>query len=528
MSDQVVSKAKGKHAARSEAGSDAPTDNVTENRSIPHSSRVPTVPSGANIPIRTWDSLGEVGESDLPSLPIDTSSSTPEGDFGFTGTFVSDDIVLGGSLEVRQNKVTLWASGAQLASWSASNCRVVRLSGNEFSIEADDEMIAFTPDDPDGLSAAISAFVTPWSASTDAPQPTPILKRSPTHSVRRQPAKPGGSEHGAKATLPAFEPELVEQPENPSIEQPATGPAPEPKSTVYRRARIKNFETSSLPAADTAQTRRVESDPDAVVTDPDYDETASAAEEDGGTIADSITANAKRRYRAAKAHRWQLADLESVAIKSGVIVAAIGIVTLFALTIYILTGGFQGTPEFAPSPPTTTIPPSPTTTVVVTTTLPAPTMLFQTGTAELTERWNDLAEQSRPELALFNELTSPFLLSLAPHITLEGLLDPTTGSIVLRATPTGTPEGDGQILTALGLLIGTADPSLSGSDRRALLEILGLRIQDPQLSGLDGMATHNGLAFQLVFLADQGVLEFRITPEGAVVTTTTSSTTTVP
>ncbi|MGH8927735.1 MAG: hypothetical protein ACRDWH_05255, partial [Acidimicrobiia bacterium] len=197
----------------------------------------------------------------------------------------------------------------------------------------------------------------------------------------------------------------------------------------------------------------------------------------------------------------------------------VGLITLFALTILILAGEFRGEPEFMPVP-TTTIPPSPTTTVVVTTVPPpAPPTLFKIDPLELTDRWNSLAEVSRPELTIFTDLTSPFLLSLTPYITLEGVLDPAQGSVILRATPTGTPEGDGLILTSLGLLIGTADPSLDGSDRRGLIETLGLDLRQPELGGLDGTVTYNGLRYRLVYLPEQSILEFRITPETATATT---------
>ncbi len=158
--------------------------------------------------------------------------------------------------------------------------------------------------------------------------------------------------------------------------------------------------------------------------------------------------------------------------------------------------------------------------MVVTTLPPPPTTLFQTDPSELTDRWNALAEASRPELVLFKDLTSPFLLSLAPYMTLEGLLDPAAGSVVIRATPTGPAEGDSLILTALGLLIGTSDPTLDGSDRRALLETLGLSIEDPQLGGLDGTVNYNGLFYHLAYLSDQGVIEFRFTPDAPAAATT--------
>ena len=63
-------------------------------------------PSNEGIPAPTWDSLTEVAESDLaPTRSTHTARPRTLGDFGFTGTFVSDDTVLAGSLEIKKNKV---------------------------------------------------------------------------------------------------------------------------------------------------------------------------------------------------------------------------------------------------------------------------------------------------------------------------------------------------------------------------------------------------------------------------------------
>jgi hypothetical protein len=102
---------------------------------------------------------------------------------------------------------------------------------------------------------------------------------------------------------------------------------------------------------------------------------------------------------------------------------------------------------------------------------------------------------------------------------MEGVLDPAVGNVTLRATPTGTPEGDGAILSALGILIGTADPTLDGSDRKALLAQLGLDVDRPELGGINGSLTHNGLLYRMVYQAEANSLEFVITPEGATATT---------
>ena len=460
-----------------------------------------------------------------PTTPQSEPSETwtrPIGDFGFQGTFVSEDVVLPGSLQIEEHKVTLWASGAQLASWKIPECKVERTKDNQFSIEADGERITFTADDPTGLTTAIAIFLTPH-----------MPRGLGGAAVKGRRGRTSTGHNGkSKATTSTetdpIEGEGVEQPEPTEATDKAdpgseNSPHSEP-SPVIRRPRIKAFAAKSGDgelgevgpvAAETVEVVRALRPSDGGVLD-DPEET------EPGTIADRITANAKRRFRSAKAHRWLKSDLESVAIKAGVIAAAIGILALFVFTVLMLAGGFS---DDAPttSLPTTTLPPAPTTTVVATTVPPPPTTLFQIRGPELTERWNALAEASRPELTLFTDLSSPFAVSLTPYITFEGVLDPAAGSVVIRATPTGTPEGDGLILTSLGLLIGVSDPTLDGSDRRALLESLGLAVEDPQLGGLDGSVNYNGLTYHLAYVTDLGVIQFTVSPEGAATTTTTTT-----
>ena len=467
-----------------------------------------------------WDSLGEVGVSDKGPAQPAAPSTNLLGDFGFHGTFLSEGVVLPGSLEVKDSKVTLWAGGAQLASWKSPDCRVERTEDNLFSVEAEGEMITFTADDPEGLSKAIDVYLLPSAIS----EPRAKGRESPT--TTRPSARPRAATK-AKPVGKSDEPHTSIAPEGVGTGSP---PSPEQSSgsatqmpRVGRRPRIKAFE-AGLPQREIQQVNievvaRESSEAQSPRPQEVVDPTAPRERE---TIADRITATATRRFKSATARRWLKSDLEAVAIKAGVVVAAIGIVSLFAATVFILAGGFQEVP-IAVREPTTTIPPSPTTTVVATTFPPAPTTLFETRAGELTDRWNTLAEQIRPELTLRADLTSPFVLSLAPHITFEGLLDPVLGSAVIRATPTGTPEGDGLILTSLGLLIGVADPTLDGSDRRALLESLGLAIQDPQLAGLDGTINYNGLTYHLAYALDQNVIQFTITPEGVAIPTTTTT-----
>src|SRR5688572_28720398 len=149
----------------------------------------------------------------------------PIGDFGFQGTFVSEDVVLPGSLQVDEHKVTLWASGAQLASWSISDCKVERAKDDQFSIEAEGETVTFTPDDPDGLSAAITVFMTPpASPSIDAKVVTAKGSRTPTNPIGKTKAK-------AAKTKP-----VVKAPETPASEKPASETSgPEAGTTLQPR-----------------------------------------------------------------------------------------------------------------------------------------------------------------------------------------------------------------------------------------------------------------------------------------------------
>jgi hypothetical protein len=151
------------------------------------------------------------------------------------------------------------------------------------------------------------------------------------------------------------------------------------------------------------------------------------------------------------------------------------------------------------------------------------TTLFATDISDLVTRWNTLASNLETPLLLPPDLASPFFLLLGPAMTLEGVLDPDVGNVTLRATPTGTAEGDGSIITALGLLIATADPTLDGNDRRALLDQLGLDVGDPELAGLDGTLTYNGLLYRLFYDQPSNTLTLSVTPDVPTTTVTTAT-----
>ena len=379
--------------------------------------------------------------------------------------------------------------GAEIGTWEHSQAKVARLTFSRFAIQAEGETLTFTADDPTGLDNAIAAAMkTEGDPEQATPEDSP--KANEPESVTTTNAGSGGTADVQTSTSPPV-----------------------------RRPRIKNFRPEGAEA------------PTPVPSAPDPTEPVTAAEpEEAGdefTIADSVRATSDRKK--VKPRRFLPSDFRGILIKSAVVLGLIAVLAGAAYAVMLLMGGAdQG--ATATTQPEATAPPI---TIVITTAPPATTpttaanslpdtTFFQTDPATLTERWNALAEVNAPNMVLFSDLTSPFILLLTPNVTLEGVLDPVAGNVTMRATPTGTPEGDGAILSALGILIGTADPTLDGGDRRALLERLGLDVNRPELGGINGTLTHNGLTYRMVYQAEQNTLEFAITPEGAVTTTAAS------
>lgn len=417
---------------------------------------------------------------------------------GFTGTLVTGSEVLTASIVIGSAGIVLWGGGAEIGTWEHSQAKIARLTFSRFAIQAEGETLTFTADDPTGLDNAIGAAM----KAEEDPGPT-----TPEDS-------------------PSF---IAVAEETPSVTNPATSratPGSEPEtadvqttiSAPVRRPRIKNFRPEGSEASDPAL-NPIEP---VIAGDP---ETEGAGDE--LTIADSVRATSDRKL--VKPRRFLPSDFRGILIKSAVVLGLIAVLAGAAYAVLLLMGrtGSGATPTTQPqstAPPITiviTTTPPVTTATTLSNSLPN-TTFFQTDPETLTERWNTLAEVNAPNMVLFSDLTSPFILLLTPNVTLEGVLDPVVGNVTMRATPTGTPEGDGAILSALGILIGTADPSLNGADRKALLGRLGLDVDRPQLGGINGTLTHNGLTYRMVYQAEQNTLEFAIAPEGAVTTTTAS------
>jgi hypothetical protein len=455
-----------------------------------------------------------------PTLPSPLGNSHP----GFGGTFVTDDSILSGSLEFQASRLIMWGAGTPLLSWGPGECLLERLTANRFVLTADGETITFTADDPDGLDAmlthhsfgpvesasngsAMSSIAAP--AVTSDPEPDPEPAPAPIPQVGAWPTR---------AELfpvpdPAPEPRFLEVPILAPVPAAATVAAPPTETpTDESPAPIKG----RRPYLKAMKARVTE-------VDPETDEVTEAVEtegEEGATIADLALTRASK-LKSVRPRRWMPNDLQAVAVKVGLVSGAIVVVMGFAFAVLLILGGGEGAvdPQGDVSP-TTSIVTVPTT---VATTVPPPpadieTPVFDLTGAEFAERWNVSAANLDEALLLSPNISNPFSLVMTPYMTFDGILDPLGGSLRLRATPTGTAEGDRRILVAIALVIATAEPSLTPDQRGQLVEELGLDLEDPDIADISGARTYNSLHYEMDFLEEEDVLQFTVRPEGAVAT----------
>lgn len=147
-----------------------------------------------------------------------------------------------------------------------------------------------------------------------------------------------------------------------------------------------------------------------------------------------------------------------------------------------------------------------------------PVSAFQLEPALFVVEWNRLAlEFGADDLLIRSALPrGSFETSLAPLITLQGTTDDDgqVRSIVLVADPSGDSESDRLAIASWGIAMKAADPSLTGADRRDLLAELGLDVDRPELSGLDGETVRNGVRYSMQYFAAFSSVLLNIAPAG--------------
>ncbi|HEY7704912.1 MAG TPA: hypothetical protein VID03_08815 [Acidimicrobiia bacterium] len=269
-------------------------------------------------------------------------------------------------------------------------------------------------------------------------------------------------------------------------------------------------EADALNAALSGEIGSATPPPEDEFTAPDPAQAFDDEEAEEPTPAEAAEAGADRKSKArtVKARRLpQISGLQT-AIAGGMIAA----VSAFALGVYVLAGGFRETlntdPPVVATTPTTrpVIVDTPNTSIATTTTILS---AFAGTVADFATGWNTLADRLDPGLVLPDGLPPAFSQDPVGYVTVAGEADADPWFKVTGRS-SGTAAGDRRVLVAMGMALAIADPSLSGNDRADLLRALGLDVTNPQLDGINGSLTHNGVTYTLVYTG--GELTLTIAP----------------
>ena len=158
----------------------------------------------------------------------------------------------------------------------------------------------------------------------------------------------------------------------------------------------------------------------------------------------------------------------------------------------------------------TTVAVTSTTAALTTTTLPPTTTVptavraeaFDVSSQQFVETWNAVADEVNPALRFRTLLpTGDFEAGFTQYIAMLGTIGPdaTVDRFTIEVDPAGPSDSDQLGIQVLGVAIAVVDPSLEPAERAELLGELGLDVRNPELGGLDGQVTRNGVTYALRF-----------------------------
>lgn len=145
-----------------------------------------------------------------------------------------------------------------------------------------------------------------------------------------------------------------------------------------------------------------------------------------------------------------------------------------------------------------------------------PTSAFDLDPSLLVVEWNRVAREFGSQLLIRDALPrGSFDTQLAPLISLQGSTDDDgdVRSLVIVADPSGPTDSDQATIAAWGIALTVADPSLKDVDRREILAEMGLDVDFPQLGGLDGETTRNGIRYTMKYFQSFSSVLLTISPE---------------
>ncbi len=441
-----------------------------------------------------------------------------------SGTFPGRIVLLEGDevdvdLQIAAEKIRLATPFAEIGLWDRDAIRFQSNSSGGYELSVGDDVVTFYPADTGAFAEAVDEMlvdggdrepeihVAPVSAAPDLPvvdedpptagQAEPEVEASEAVTESASGFGPSSRERLAAAMSGFRERQTEDGPEDGDQEPDDPGERSSSSGFV-----IPGDEGYSFP------------------TDEDHD--IEFDEEVGeSTVADEIL-ESQRSLRSATSVSFDKARLRPIAIA----VVAIAVVAGLAFAVPVVLDFFAGSEETTPAtvvqttvPVTqapTTVPGTTAPTTVDSTVAGAP-LVFDLAPDAFVERWNENAAGVSPNLRFRSSLpASEFEVGFTGFIAMIGSFDGQGEGIAaytLEVDPTGPSSSDQLGIQALGLAIAVADPSLEPAERGAVLGAMGLNVRDPQLGGLDGRISRNGVDYRLLFDQEDLVLRLTISPQ---------------
>ncbi len=198
--------------------------------------------------------------------------------------------------------------------------------------------------------------------------------------------------------------------------------------------------------------------------------------------------------------------LDLSVLKSPILGVLAGVVVLVFAGVWLVNAVFADEP-------------APTTVVSLEGTSPnaiPATSAFDLDPSLLVVEWNRVAREFGSQLLIRDALPrGSFDTQLAPLISLQGTTDDQgdVRSLVVVADPSGDTDSDQAAIATWGIALTVADPSLTERDRREILDEMGLDVDSPQLGGLDGETTRNGIRYTMKYFQSFSSVLLTIAPE---------------
>lgn len=439
------------------------------------------------------------------------------------GTFPGRIVLVEGDevdvdLQIAADKVRLATPFAEIGLWDRNTIHFERNSSGGYELSVADDVVTFYPADLAAFSQAVEGDHESEVPDRPLPSPEPPVSLVPAMDDDRV---------GFDEEPPTED----EQPQTDIEEDPVAKFGPSSRERLAAamtgfRKRQESEENEGDP--DVSAEERTSSPGFVIPGDAGYEypgETDHASihfdeEVENSTVADDIIAT-QRSLRSARTLDFNPALLKKIGIGAVVLAVLVGLGFAVPVVLDFFSGGDEATQTtvVATTVPVTEV--TPTTiesttepTVAEEPVEPVDSSVFQLTPDAFVERWNDTASQVSPSLRLRSSLPAgDFEVGFTQYIAMIGSSGSTPSglsALTLEIDPTGPSSSDQLGIQALGLAIAVADPTLEPSERGAVLGAMGLNVRDPDLEGLDGSFSRNGVDYRLVFDSEDLILRLTI------------------